>query len=263
LVWDREFQSQENTLTSLESTLVAQKSEVQQSAQPAFDEADELARAASLVVEQLKDEHNPKFQKSEFMGLMRQLRDREMVLDGSAIVQWDLASSEGRAAASAKGKGKAVEMTQQRRADILNTGPAHQRHFQAPFAALSDGPIMEAVREELDTQAKDEATQGQSVQDDNDIYFQQENEDYIRYWSGSRVDRRTRSSAWSELQDSWDQFEATTAGIKPVEEYQFQPNNPYLFGQSSRTRNHIIHSHKLQTFKEVFFFRFFSVTKSD
>lgn len=60
----------------------------QQEAEPASRdaEADDLARTAGQLIENLKDEQSSKFQQSNFMQLMRQLRDKEVRIEGDSMV---------------------------------------------------------------------------------------------------------------------------------------------------------------------------------
>ncbi len=104
-------------------------------------------------------------------------------------------------------------------------------------------------------------------EDENDAYFRQDNDAYIDYWHNQeekgQVDVRAvqrqadQENAWGALQDTWDSFEATTWGVKPIDAYQFQPHNPYLHegALSARTRNHNMHSEA--GFYEVFVLQFF------
>ncbi|KAL9029066.1 MAG: hypothetical protein Q9196_002648 [Gyalolechia fulgens] len=50
-------------------------------------EADELARTAGHLLENVKHDQSAKFQGSNFLSLMRQLRDKEMKVEGANIVQ--------------------------------------------------------------------------------------------------------------------------------------------------------------------------------
>ena len=50
------------------------------------DQANELSRTAGQLLDNLKDEKSEKFQQSNFMQLMRQLRDKEMIVEGENIV---------------------------------------------------------------------------------------------------------------------------------------------------------------------------------
>ena len=49
-------------------------------------EADELARTAGALLENVKSETSKKFQESSFLSLMRQLRDREVTVEGDRFV---------------------------------------------------------------------------------------------------------------------------------------------------------------------------------
>lgn len=51
------------------------------------NDADKLARTAGEILHNLKDDENPKFKNSNFLSLMRQLRDREVHVEGDKIVE--------------------------------------------------------------------------------------------------------------------------------------------------------------------------------
>ena len=51
------------------------------------NDADELARTAGQLLDNLKHDHSQKFQESSFLSLMRQLRDREVRVEGDKLVQ--------------------------------------------------------------------------------------------------------------------------------------------------------------------------------
>ena len=50
------------------------------------DESNELARTAGQLLENVKHDHSQKFQNSNFLSLMRQLRDREVHVEGDKLV---------------------------------------------------------------------------------------------------------------------------------------------------------------------------------
>ena len=50
------------------------------------DESDELARTAGTLLESVKHEQSQKFKESNFLSLMRQLRDREVRVEGDKII---------------------------------------------------------------------------------------------------------------------------------------------------------------------------------
>ena len=71
----------------------AQKHEVKDEAQQQQDE-DDLARTAGALLYSVKDDQSEKFQQSEFLALMRRLRDREAVVMGDDIVDNSAARAE-------------------------------------------------------------------------------------------------------------------------------------------------------------------------
>ena len=193
-------------------------------------EADELARTAGLLLENVKHEQNPKFQKSAFMGLMKQLRDGEIIVEGNKMVESDGRTS---SQANAKGKARAID------------------NMPVPVTGMLNGMPPQSQQEAVNQDS-------QKVEEDpNDAYFRQENNDYMRYWNDPHLNRleahgsTAETRSWDRLQSDWEKFEATAAGIKEISTYQFQRNNPYLLGDSSRTRNHLIHSEARQSVLEV------------
>ena len=56
-------------------------------------EADELARTAGQLLENVKGDQSRKFQESNFLSLMRQLRDKEVRVEGDKLVDVSMPSS--------------------------------------------------------------------------------------------------------------------------------------------------------------------------
>lgn len=54
------------------------------------DNADELARTAGQLLDNLKHDQSQKFQNSSFLSLMRQIRDREVHVEGDKLVDVSL-----------------------------------------------------------------------------------------------------------------------------------------------------------------------------
>ncbi|KAI0675284.1 TPR-like protein [Trametes maxima] len=240
--WDQEFRSQELSLNSAAS--VAEAAEPASRAQPAH-EADELARTAGVLLDTVQGETNPKFKNSAFLGLMRQLRDRELIIDGNKFVQPDDAVGGAQAATDAKGKGRALDGA-------------------APSGAVSGQlPPMERPAFDMSQNWRNSEQFGADHtivgEDPNDAYFRQDNEDYIAMQTGAMASARpaysssqlnAQAAEWDNLQRDWDAFEATSTGIRSLSGYQFQPNNPYLHGEASRTRHHAAHSGAPETLYE-------------
>ncbi|KAG6837504.1 hypothetical protein H0H93_008429 [Arthromyces matolae] len=223
--WDTEFRNQEAALNQA-PPLQEQVSE--QTTHPVSHDSDDLARTAGMLLDNVKNEQNPKFQNSQFLNLMRQLRDRDIIVEGNQMVK-----NEGQQAVDVKGKGRAIDSTSWTPAQTDSTA-SHYVHRLSSFA--------ESARAELAAESSN------AVEDANDSYFRQENDEYRQYWSDMHT--ATPSNApilnadvahWEHLQHDWDQFEATASGIKRIDNYQFQDNNPYLLGESTMTRQHMMH----------------------
>ncbi len=210
-LWDKEFTSQEQHL-SQDIKLESSESQIQQP-------SDELARTAAMLLEQVKHEQNPKFKNSQFMDLMRQLRDGRVTVEGRQMVETD---EETVSRSSVKGKGRAI--------DDLGLGQPSVAHLTtSQTTLLNNFSLSMDSRQEADSREEDA----------NDAYFRQDNEDYMRYWAEKHAPSvPNRMSAtereWDKLQADWDRFEATATGIQEVQVYPFQANNPYILGDSSR-----------------------------
>ncbi|KAJ7680569.1 hypothetical protein DFH06DRAFT_1163540 [Mycena polygramma] len=230
IMWDREFSSQETLLAQ-----VAKEAPQIHDAQQLAQDGDELSRTAGLLLETVRDAQNPKFQKSEFLGLMRGLRDREIVVEGNEMVQNTQGSAAGWASdfqADVKGKGRAVDPP---------LGNVMEGRKSVSFASMAS---MRLAEQQQQQPVQDE---GMMDEDPNDAYFRQENVEYQRYWAETNAlpqasTSQGRNAEWDRLQADWDNFEATSAGIQPVDRYIFQSNNPYVSDRPSlTTRHHLSH----------------------
>ncbi|KAJ6587094.1 hypothetical protein DFH09DRAFT_1142563 [Mycena vulgaris] len=234
ILWDREFSSQERFLAADPVAQVQEAPQIQE-AQQVSQEADELARTAGLLLETVRDAQNPKFQKSEFLGLMRGLRDRDIVVEGNEMVQ-----NTGQAAASGwandfqadiKGKGRAIDVP-------FGSTMENESRKSVSFASMASVHLAE--------QAVQDQEEGKLDEDPNDAYFRQDNAEYQHYWAEANARQASTSqmpnAEWDHLQADWDNFEATNTGIKPVDRYIFQQNNPYVSNTPSfTTRHHLEH----------------------
>ncbi|KAG5654403.1 hypothetical protein H0H81_003227 [Sphagnurus paluster] len=224
--WDQEFNTQEMALKA--ATAPQQDKSQDDSTRQLQQDTDELARTAGMLLENIKHEQNPKFQNSQFMGLMRKLRDHDVIVEGNQMVE-----NEGqKSSVDVKGKGRASD--------------------SIPWQASTSQPQFgdSVLRTNFADQARQELAEiGRVEEDANDAYFRQENVEYQEYWNtaqtaGSSQAQRPNPevTSWEHLQSDWDHFEATATGIKHVDNYQFQDHNPYLVGDSSTTRHHMMHS---------------------
>ncbi|THH15137.1 hypothetical protein EW146_g5294 [Bondarzewia mesenterica] len=237
-LWDQEFRSLEASFLSTEAFQAAKQG---QSHHPPQQVADELARTAGQLIDSVSHDQNPKFQNSQFMGLMRQLRDREMVVEGNDLVQNSLseagasqwADDFSTAARDVKGKGKAID-----------PGPSTsipETSAHAPFPPLWY---------QSGAEARSSVTDGMpetTTEDANEAYFRQDNEEYAEYWRVAQPPPEEvlnqQKEEWAHMQRDWDAFEATATGVRPVSNYLFQPGNPYLLGERSADtlHHHLMH----------------------
>lgn len=217
--WEQEFMQQERILED-NVGLTAEN--------PVTVDGDELSRTAGLLLDSLKGEENPKFQKSEFMQFMRQIRDKEMVIEGDQMVPASSSSTSQLATIEAT---KATASVSSAR-PILSSGPtAHVRSMSIenwPMKSVHFDPITKSVQEPEQTEDLSE----------DDAYWEAENRDYRDYWEKARSLPSTSATTitpqqmeWDSLQESWDSWEATSTGLKPViaPSYRFQTSNPYVF----------------------------------
>ncbi|TDL25903.1 TPR-like protein [Rickenella mellea] len=254
--WDQEFQTQEASLSHVSSQAESYSTQETQMRQSV--DLDDLARTAGLLVETVKDEQNPKFKNSKFLGLMRQIRDGVVVVEGNDMVE---RSADQTFSVDVKGKGKAETLSvrtmnqlPEQSMRISSTGYETSMHYDA---SADISRLMKKVHFDQ-ANVIDETKDIQDTEDPNEEYFRQDNEDYIQYWNASAEQQVHGTSSvneqareWGSLQQSWDSFEATATGIKPISNYPFQQHNPYLLGSSSRTHNHAMHTTSQSFYESV------------
>lgn len=69
-----------------DSDLLLQQDEDQRADPQLHDEADDLARTAGQLLDSVRHDQSQKFQDSSFLALMRQLRDREVRVEGDRMI---------------------------------------------------------------------------------------------------------------------------------------------------------------------------------
>lgn len=172
---------------------------------------------------------------------MRQLRDGQVVVDGDKMVPREEAASDAAlSSTNAKGKGRAVDPP------LL--------HALSPMSVQLNMHPGLTHTEVVEHASATPAVQGEYEENLLDAYLRQDNEDYIathealharpapdvayEWWNSPQ---RAEDADWGRLQRDWESFEATVTGIRPLAHYQFQPHNPYVLGEASRTRHHTMH----------------------
>ena len=74
------------------SDRILDQAEESQTEEREEDEADELARTAGQLLQNVSGDQSQKFQESNFLSLMRQLRDKEVRVEGDKIVDVSMPS---------------------------------------------------------------------------------------------------------------------------------------------------------------------------
>ena len=232
--WDEEF------LALTRSLQQEPRAEHTQPIEKAF-EGDELARAAGMLVDAVKEETNPKFKNSAFLSFMRQVRDKEVVVDGNDLVP----ASEATSTTSSEAQSRLMNAP-------MGIGPQQRSVVDTSQYISTFGQRRKSVHFESTQDAV-----ASIYEDEEDAYWERENSEYAAYWSEADASKGASSTRlivpplqeqglqgkeWDTLQGSWDQWEATATGVKRVYEYQFQENNPYLVGQSSTAVLHTTHN---------------------
>ena len=187
-----------------------------------------------MLIDAVKEETNPKFKNSAFFGFMRQVRDKEVVVEGNDMIP----ASGATTTTSSESQSMSISAPMRTGLSVVDTSqytPAVGRRRKSVYIDFAQDSMDE---------------------DEGDAYWERENREYAAYWGQAEASEGVSSARlivpplqeqglqgkeWDTLQGSWDQWEATATGVKRVYEYQFQENNPYLVGQSSTARHHTIH----------------------
>ncbi|KAG8887577.1 hypothetical protein FRB98_009419 [Tulasnella sp. 332] len=171
--------------------------------QPEFV-VNDLAETAGLLVSALKAEQNEKFKNSAFLGLMRQVRDKEMVVEGNDLV----ASSSGAAfdiqsiPSSLKGKGVVRDVP------ILG-----ERRKSVHFEAGSMDTMTENLRNIHLSMAQSKAA-GIEVDESTLQQFADASASMARAERQVPNYFRQQEAEWAHMQQDWDLWDATATGLQ-------------------------------------------------
>ncbi|SJX62154.1 related to peroxisomal targeting signal receptor [Sporisorium reilianum f. sp. reilianum] len=298
-------------------------------------ERDELARTAGRLVSSVEHDQSSKFRQSNFLDLMRKIRDKQAGIHGDNIVEnADMAAADAATSSSLdKGKAKAHEPQSQQEAyswanqmaaigGLSHLPPSVQRSLAKNNALQSDVPAHLRTQQEIqnhqalndlwaEEDARSEAIEKQAMResaqafvgDGGDVSARMREDDadareFERYqriganiphastfnrrweedmnrsadqmdddeldfvgrrWEGTkgRGYPSAQTAEWDKLQSDWDNFEVTSAGIRPATvpqqaaasasvvtamqpapAYRFLSDNPYI----ASTRHHAAHA---------------------
>lgn len=219
--WEQEFAAQESWATEFEQQ--------EKPAVVANNDNEALARTAAMLLDSVDVESNPKFKNSQFMNLMRRLRDSEVAIEGDKMVE-----TKGKTA----GNGDwASEFTQ-------HAGSSQSGNmWSSEFAAKAErGWTTEFHREQNQHQHPgdwaSEFTKNQ--QPVNTEQMQQlfgkgtETDDWVQQYNKNIAHLKdAQDHEWDSMQKDWERFKPEQgmgyrATNPEYNTYNFTVNNPYL-----------------------------------
>lgn len=182
-------------------------------APPASSElvVDDLSAVAGLLVDNLKDESNEKFKNSAFLGFMRQVRDKELVVDGNEFVPSSSMSAvdsqqQSSIPSSLKGKGVLRDPSSSTDQPVL-LERRKSVHFESGGSFMDDWDTQQG--EEVQREASSSSRQATGPN-----YF------------------ALQEAEWANLQQDWDAWDATVNGYQRMG----LPDSDSQFAEGERAR---------------------------
>ncbi|KAG2206128.1 hypothetical protein INT47_003777 [Mucor saturninus] len=230
VTWEKEFAAQE--------TSWATEFEDQQQQQPitANNDNEALARTAAMLLDSVDVEANPKFKNSQFMSLMRKLRDSEVAIEGDKMVE-----TKGKWASEfeqEKGGDWANQFTQ-------NAGSARSGNmWSSEFAQKAERGWTDEFHHEKNQhkQPGDWASEfskqssNMSPQEMQQLFGKgTETDDWVQQYNKNISHLKTaQDHEWDSMQKDWEKFNPAEQGLgyrasnPEYNIYNFTTNNPYL-----------------------------------
>lgn len=225
LNWEQEFTAQE--------TSWATEFEQQQTPITATNDNEALARTAAMLLDSVDVEANPKFKNSQFMNLMRKLRDSEVAIEGDKMVE-----TKGKWASEFEGgqkEGWADQFTQ-------NAGSSRSGNmWSTEFAQKAErGWTDEFHHEKNQHKQPGDWTSEFSKQSNIPQEMQQlfgkgtETDDWVQQYNQNISHlKNAQDHEWDSMQKDWERFKPEQglgyrASNPEYNIYNFTINNPYL-----------------------------------
>ncbi|KAI7868557.1 hypothetical protein BDF14DRAFT_530356 [Spinellus fusiger] len=213
-----------------------------------------LARTAAMLLDSVHSEENPKFKNSNFMNLMRKLRDKEVSIEGNSMVEskgkeaWtsEFESIHGESSGMetnrmASGGGWASEFTAhpptnwatefEQKQDLSATGTTTD--WATEFEQRQDPTTADTIdwAAEFSKYGPMDPSVLQKV-----LPKDEEGSEWVRMYQESIGQLDAKTNEWEDMQSSWDK--ATVGQLQPSrlsfsdKDYVFSLNNPYLMNPS-------------------------------
>jgi peroxin-5 len=301
--WDTAFTAYDRPISPEQVRILPQEIQAQARPETTSRDADELARTAGKLVSTVEHETNAKFKQSNFLNLMRKIRDKQAGIEGTDIVEKPIEQESASPSITIdKGKGRedgnawneefrqsmgraptsqqeAVEWGRQHGSSIpqrLAPGPDSLaselegremlndmwEHEDARSEAIErqamqrafigdGGDVDQRRREDAAEFAKYQnimgreqgsAADARSMSSLEEDFYSLEDQDFVgKAWEGrqGRGVAGGQAQEWGALQQDWDAWQATSAGIQQssnrpplsaarAPQYRFHAVNPYV-----------------------------------
>ncbi|KAJ3126027.1 hypothetical protein HK098_007965 [Nowakowskiella sp. JEL0407] len=220
ITWEQEFQTANQTWADEFTASQASTVEI-----TASDSKDAVQQSASVLVNVLNKSNNPKLLQSEFFGFMKQLKDKDLEIEGNNVIP---ASSSATSKTDWASEFSATAATGQR---IIDGGENWQDEFAEKFGDAFD-----------EKQWADEFFQREEIGKSDTNNWTNE---YELFNPESRKQFGEDSDAWETLKEEWNRLGLSSpmrASDPRYEEYEFAQENPYMAEPLSFLENENTHS---------------------
>ncbi|KAI8143766.1 hypothetical protein BJV82DRAFT_609363 [Fennellomyces sp. T-0311] len=243
--WDKEFAAQESTSWANEFA------EQEGITQTADSDKEALARTAGMLLDSVDADNNPKFKNSNFMSLMRSLRDRKVAIEGNKMVPTtqggDWAQEFGHGPSSSwseefskeTGKASAGNMWSNEFAAKAERGWTEEFTASRPPAAATQaaGPMGADWAAQFNQHADLSQEEMQKV-----FGRGSEMDDWVKQYQQNIAHlKNTQDAEWDNMQKDWERMTPQEGmgyrAINPeYDTYNFATDNPYLLDPSAIDR---------------------------
>jgi peroxin-5 len=215
--WEQEFAAQESWATEF------QEEQKEEQAKETFVDNGDLARTAAMLLDSVDAEANPKFKNSQFMDLMRKLRDSEVTIEGDKMVETKGKSWASEFEGSAQTKDWTSEFVQ-------NAGNATSGNMWSnEFAQKAERGWTEDWSADFNNQASTSEAQMHEL-----FGKGSEMDDWVQQYNKNIAHLKTaQDREWDDMQKDWERFKPEQGlGYRATnpnyDTYNFTVNNPYL-----------------------------------
>lgn len=243
--WEKEFAAQEQVNVPSEVT------EEQQKQRPQTDEEkDALARTAAQLLDSVDADNNPRFKNSNFMSLMRKLRDKQVSIEDNKMVESSTAGGDWASEFGQRYDGPGASNSKDWTEDFLkHSDAAKGSMWTHEFARKSERGWTEdfdmAHNHGESTSARPpaaawanqfsrEANTAMGEAEAKELFGKgSEMEDWVQQYQENIAHmKNAQDSQWDNMQKDWERVQPDGMGYRATnpeyDTYNFMTDNPYL-----------------------------------